>query len=151
VSIAGAAHRVEQHLVLEKRAGFDLVIDERDVHANHPTRTDIQVAHFGVTHDAGRKADARAVRFEQRLRIFLAEFVVKRRGGNGDGVALAGGGVAPAVDDDQRERRALLSQTSPLRGMLFCRDTAKRRAGHLRCATTDCISRFDRFETTIPS
>ena len=88
-AIARAFDRARQRFVLKKLAGFDLVIDQRHVYANHTTRTDVQMAHFRISHYARGQTDAQTVRFEQRLRVFLTKLVVKRRGCERDGVALA--------------------------------------------------------------
>ncbi len=97
-------HRFREHFVTEEFAGRDVVIDPRDIHANHPAGAHVQMAHLGISHHAVGQTDARAMRGQQRARIFFGEPIIERFRSESDRIALARGRVTPAVDDDERER-----------------------------------------------
>src|SRR5260370_4709523 len=98
-----AIHRYGQNFVPKDVAGLNVMIDNRNIHANYPARSKIEMSDFGISHHTFRKTDPRAVRGEQGLGILLADFVVERLGCHRDCVAFARRRVAPAVDDYERE------------------------------------------------
>src|SRR2546430_15430262 len=110
-----SVHRVGQRFVAEEFAGLNVMIDKRDIHANHSARSKIKVTNLGISHHTFRKTDARAVRDEQSLRILLADFIVERLRRHRDRVASVRGRVAPAVDYYERKWRFSLIQNSSLR------------------------------------
>src|SRR5438067_12721386 len=108
-------HRARQHFVAKEFAGLNVMIDKRNVHANHAARSKIEVTNFGISHYPFRKTDARAVRGEQSLGILLADFIVERLRRHRDRVAFVRRRVAPAVDDYERAWTFSLIQSSSLR------------------------------------
>jgi hypothetical protein len=85
----GAVHRFGQYFVSEELARLNVMIDYRNIHANHSARSKIEMSDFGIAHHTIGKTDARAVRGEQSLGIFLAEFVVEGLRRHCDRVAFA--------------------------------------------------------------
>ena len=57
-------YRLSQNFVPEELAGLNVMIDKRNIHANHPARSKIEMSDFGISHHTCRKTDARAVRGE---------------------------------------------------------------------------------------
>src|SRR5437762_11688890 len=68
------------------------------------------MADFRIAHYAFRQTDPRAVRRQQRLRVFLSQLVVERLIGERDGVAFADGRITPAVNNDECQWSLLLRQ-----------------------------------------
>src|ERR1051325_1370422 len=118
-SLFRAVHRRHQRFVLEESAGLDVVIYARDIHAHDAAGAHVQMANLGVAHNARRKTDARARSFEQRVRVSRRQLVVKRSRSQSNSVAFTHGAVAPAVDDDERERPFVLGQRLYLLGILM--------------------------------
>ena len=81
-------HRLSQNFVPEELAGLNVMIDKRNIHANHPARSKIEVTNLGISYHPFRKTDARAVRGEQSLRILFADFIVERLRRHRDRVAF---------------------------------------------------------------
>src|SRR6185503_10841131 len=91
---------IREYRVSEKLTSIDFMVHPRHIHANHPTRPDVQVSDLGISHDTGRQADTRTMRFEQCAWIFFTKLVVERCLSERNGVAVATGTVSPAVDYD---------------------------------------------------
>ncbi len=66
-----------------------------------------QVADLGVAHDSGRQAHGFSRSFQQRPGVFGEPPVEDRRAGERDGVPVGGRRVAPAVADQEEDRRGL--------------------------------------------
>ena len=100
---AAALHRVEQQRLAEEFAAGDQLVDARDVHLDDAAGADIQVAHFAIAHLPFGQADVRAGGVNQRVGKILQQAVVIGFAGEGDGVALGFGAIAPAVEDGQHD------------------------------------------------
>jgi hypothetical protein len=96
-----AIHRGDERVADEEVGVADAFIDPREVLVNDAAGAHVQVADFGVAHLPGGQADGLARRDELRVRIAAHQLVVDRRPGHRDGVVLALGADAPAVEDDE--------------------------------------------------
>jgi len=79
----------------------EAVGDAHEVLRHHAAGAEVQVAHLGVAHLSLGEPDGAAARREEGPGRPLPEPVPDRSAGELDGVALALGAVAPAVEDDE--------------------------------------------------
>ena len=94
----------DERRVREELAVPDALVDAREVLVDDAAGAHVHVADLGVAHLAGGQADGFARRDQLRVRIALEQLVVDGRARQRDGVVLAFGADAPAVEDDQDER-----------------------------------------------
>ena len=96
-------HRRFQREIVKELAGLDLSIDSFKVATQHAARADGQMAHIRIAHHTFRQTDALAGCFNECVRIFIAQLVVKRHLGLGNRVAFTLSAMAEAVENDQCE------------------------------------------------
>ena len=97
----GVLHGTEQDWIIEKLARGDHFVEASDVHVDDTSGANVQVAHFAVAHLPFGKADGRAGRLHQRVRVLAQEGIVGGLARGGDGIALRGRGKTPAVENRQ--------------------------------------------------
>ena len=108
--VEGAARAFEMGAKVQERpkpeegAGSDAVRDSNQILHHDPARAEVQVADFAVPHLAVGEADRRAARLEERLRRAVPEPVPDGGPAQLDRVMRRLGSVAPAVQNDQRDR-----------------------------------------------
>ncbi len=102
-AVAGALAGLQQRLVFEEAAVGDGVVDPGQVLLDDRAGAEVEVADLRVAHLPVGEPDVAALGGELRVRVTLPEAVEDRRLGEGDRVAGAGLGQAPAVEDDQRQ------------------------------------------------
>ena len=116
--------------VVEERAVGDGPVDAGQVLVDDAPRAQGQMTHLGVAHDARRQTHGLAARLQKHVRILAPQRIPYRRVGQRDGVARAGGRVAPPVEDDERARRrrcAFVAGWSHLRYFSNLHDAGERR------------------------
>ncbi len=87
----------------EEGAVEDGGVDAGHVHADDAARAKIQVADFAVAHLAVGETDEVVAGVEKGVREAAEEGVVDGFAGLGDGVAVRGGAVAPAVENSEND------------------------------------------------
>ena len=70
--------RLHDHLMAEKLARANQVVDPRDVHMHHASRADVQMTHFAVAHLSIGQADEVIRSMKQTMRVFRQKLVVGR-------------------------------------------------------------------------
>src|SRR5262249_9389112 len=101
VTLARAAERGEEHVVLEERAVRNRAIDSLEILQQDAARPEREVADLRVAHLTRRKADGRSRSLEGRVGITLPQRVEYRRVGEFDCVPRPGRRQPPPVEDDQ--------------------------------------------------
>ena len=91
-------------LEAEEIPSLDALGDAHQILRHHPPGAEIEVAHLAVAHLAGRKPDGEPAGVEERPRLRGPEPVPHRRVAELDGIALARGAVAPAVEHHEQHR-----------------------------------------------
>ncbi len=106
-ALGGRAGR-EKPCVLEEGAVAQSQVDAEQVLRHHAAGAEGQVSDLGVAHHSGRKPHGFARRLEQRPRVLRQPAVEDGRARERDGVARRGRRVAPAVADQEEDRRRFL-------------------------------------------
>ncbi len=105
VAAVGDVHGFEEGGVGEELAGVDGVVDAGDVHADDAAGAEVEVADFAVAHLAVGQADVVVAGVDEGVGVLAEEAVVGGLAGEGDGVAVGFGAVAPAVENGEDDRR----------------------------------------------
>src|SRR5208283_1376417 len=97
------------HGLLEERDLIELLVGDEeinagDIHVHDAAGADVEVADFAVAHLAHGEADGGAGGLDEGVGKSAEKFVVGGFAGQGDGIALGFGAVAPAIEDGEYKR-----------------------------------------------
>jgi len=109
--LACRVHRRDQHRVVDQLVPLDGAIDAYQVLVDDPPRADVGVTDLRVSHLPLGEPDGEARAQQLGARHLPREAVEVRRAGQKDGVVLALGADAPAVEDRQED--AVLGSHGP--------------------------------------
>jgi len=86
ILVDGRLHRIDQSLVLEKRAGFDGTTDPGVFLVDHTTGTKIEVTHLGIAHLIPGQSHRGPGAINKSMWIFRPDPVPNRLVGMGNGI-----------------------------------------------------------------
>ncbi len=93
---------LNQHGIFIETTVFDVLVNAGQALIDHPTGAQIHVADLGIAHLSGRQTNGLPGRIDQRRRSLLPQAVPGRSGRVGDGVAVGGFPMAPAIKNQKK-------------------------------------------------